>query len=1271
MFKNLRLQTKIFSLVSAVVIVAFAALTLVVSNKTFEMSKNDAFNLAQETADKYRNEIRAELQGARVTSETLASVFEALKDNQLTDRKMMNDILKHTLAKKEYITSFCIAYDPDALDGRDRDFAGKKPEYDETGRYAPYWNKLDDHIAVQPLYDIDISDWYYVPKDTRNEYITDPYDYEVQGRPVVLESLIFPIIHHDKFIGIISSDIVLDTLQAMVSKVNPHGQDGYTEIFANGGAIAAHPDKAHLGKDLVESLAYDMLTSDRAKVNEALKYIDEYVGRQPEVDENDSAQVAAGQKIRQFAANLKDYAASFEPGRVDLSLMTPELAQAMLQADPARLRYAAEAKEAIKSGHQYTSSRDDFYTIYLPIKFSSVTAPWSVAVSIPMARILDNANAIRDYVILVAAMAIGLIAILLYFVAKSVSRPILILSNTAKALGEGQFDAEVPVFQTRDEIGALSKAFRFMVEKIHALVSELQNYATELEDKNKYLNRLNELKDEFLANTSHELRTPIHGIIGIVESMIDGAAGELTREQKYNLAIVSNSGKRLSHMINDILDFTRLRNNEIILQVKPVDLKTIVDVVLVLSKPLIKGKELTLVNDIPPSLPAILADENRIQQILHNLLGNAIKFTDKGQVRVSARADLDGQMVAVTVSDSGIGIPEDKFDRIFESFEQVDGSTAREYGGTGLGLSVTKKLVELHGGAISLESQLGRGTSFTFTMPAAQVNQAEVAAGEASKSLIDMEDYAVANGPGEPPAAGPGACKILAVDDEPVNIQVLSNILSIRNYTVAKAYSGPEALAMLDGGEKFDLVLLDVMMPKMSGYEVCRKIRASYTLFDLPVLMLTAKHQVQDVLSGFQAGANDYIEKPFDKEELLARIKTHLELKSAMEAAKASNQAKSEFLANMSHEIRTPMNAILGLTHLLLETTLDEQQHQYTDNAHRAAQALLGIINDILDFSKMEAGKMNLERVPFSLRQVLSDIHIFFQEQINEKGLPLVFDQPADLPDALLGDPLRLRQIFLNLVGNAFKFTGEGSITVAARLEGAAGDSVTLAFAVKDTGIGMSHDQAENLFSAFTQADASITRQYGGSGLGLTISRSLVALMGGKISLESEPDVGTTVTFTCVFGLDKAAEPPPPPAPPQNNDKALAGFRVLLVEDNDVNVLVARSLMKKMGLEVTVAGNGEIALAKLEEAAQKGLKPPFDAVLMDIQMPVMDGHEATRRIRADSRYEGLVVVAMTAHAYADEVEKCLAEGMNGHISKPIDVAVLQKTLRHYLLPEPA
>ena len=1269
MVHNVSLRTKLFILISSVVIVCFVVLTFIVSNRTFDLAKTDAFNLANETADRYQNEIRAELQGARITAETLSTVFETLKAMDITDRTVMNNILKNALSDKEYITAFCIAYDPDALDGKDKEFIGDKPLYDETGRYAPYWNKLGQNIEGEPLYDIDISDWYTEPKKTLHEYIPDPYPYHVQGNEVMLASLVFPIIHDGKFIGIISSDIVLDKLQEMVSKVNPHDQEGYTQILSNSGSIVAHPDKYYLGKDLSNSLVYEMITTDHSTILPAVKFAKEYLESQSATDA-DSAETI--EKCNKIIKNLEQFAVNPDEYKLDLSILTPELAEKILQADPQRLKYADEAKEAVKNGKPYVFQGKTYYTVFIPIRFSEVTKPWSVAVSIPMGKVLNVANGIRNFVILACVLAAAVIAAMLYIIAGRVTQPILKLAHTAQILGEGNFDATVPQIKSGDEIGTLAGAFRFMVGEINQLVKKLQDNAAVLEEKNVYLNRLNELKDEFLANTSHELRTPINGIIGIVESMIDGATGPLSDEQKYNLAVVSNSGKRLSNLVNDILDFTKLKNNEIALQLKPLDLKIIVDTVLVVSKPLTKGKELELVNEIDDKFSPIAADENRIQQILYNLIGNAIKFTDKGKVVVSAKVvnDAGKDRVAVSVSDTGIGIPNDKFDKIFESFEQADGSTSREYGGTGLGLSITKKIVELHGGTIDIDSEPGKGSRFTFTVPKSDATAEELNAIARRSTIIDADSFAVAEKADQSlqTTQGVGEYRILVVDDEPVNIQVLSNLLSFRNYTVVKAYNGLEALHMFENGDVFDLVLLDVMMPKMSGYDVCRTLRYKYSLFELPIVMLTAKNQVQDIVYGFQAGANDYIQKPFDKGELLARVKTLLELKYAMVAATVANKAKSLFLANMSHELRTPLNAVIGLTDLLLKTQMDEKQRDYTEKMHIASSALLGIINNILDFSSIDAGKMKLQRVDFDLHMMFDELDDYFRSLHSDSEIELRFETGETIPKMLRGDSLRLNTVFVNLIDNAYKFTEKGSITVRSNVVRRDPDNVMLEFAVEDTGIGMSSEQMQSIFEVFNQADNSATREYGGAGIGLAITQEMVKLMGGTITVSAKEGQGTVFTFTCAFQIPEGSISTDihiqvPTEIRGESNEILHGMRVLLVEDNKINAMITTELLKSVGINVTLAVNGAESLDKLAEAAKEHGKPAFDLVLMDLQMPVMDGYEATEIIKSKPEFKDIPIFALTAHAFTEERERCLSLGMREHLTKPIDTDKFYAAIR--------
>ncbi|MCD9025291.1 hybrid sensor histidine kinase/response regulator [Cohnella silvisoli] len=591
----------------------------------------------------------------------------------------------------------------------------------------------------------------------------------------------------------------------------------------------------------------------------------------------------------------------------------------------------------------------------------------------------------------------------------------------------------------------------------------------------------NRMKDEFLANTSHELKTPLHGIMNLSQALSEGKSGSLNESQREQLDVVVSVARRMSNLINDILDLSRLKNSGIQLQLKPVDVRAAVSAQQEVFRYYIGEKPVTLRLEWPDSLPYALADESRLLQIAYNLIGNAIKFTPEGEVTVTAWAE--GSMLHIAVADTGIGIPKDKLDVIFQSFEQVGTSVAREYGGAGLGLGIVRRLVELHGGRIAVASEVGKGSVFSFTIPVSDGTRKEaedvkpIAEGFVADRLpAGWLEIAASIAPDR--GGGKREQAILIVDDDTVNLRVLMAVLADEPYEVLTATSGKEALDLLDsGGSKIRLVILDVMMPGMSGYETCREIRRKYALSELPVLLTTVKNEPDDLIYGFQVGANDYLTKPFQPYELRARAHTLLEMKRSVEEAVRSElaflqaQIKPHFLYNA-------LNTIISLS-------LEEPQ-----TAHDLLLYLSRYLRGSFDFKNKE------KLVP--LRKELDLVEAYVQIERARFGNRLRIRYEVDEAAECLIPPLTLQPLVENAVRHGVTKTEDGgTVTVSVRV-----DIENIVISVEDDGAGM---------PVTAQAILSTERE-GEGGVGLrNIHQRMLQLYGQGVEIESGLGIGTKV----------------------------------------------------------------------------------------------------------------------------------------------------------------
>ncbi|KKB82788.1 histidine kinase [Devosia limi DSM 17137] len=658
-------------------------------------------------------------------------------------------------------------------------------------------------------------------------------------------------------------------------------------------------------------------------------------------------------------------------------------------------------------GHGFTGAAA--LAAWSPVAFGD--ASWQLTAEVPTSFAFADTEALTRFVLILAAICLPVIFWLSLILARTIAAPLDKLTDAAESIAAGDLEREMPEIDKPNELARLAASFRRMriaVREQLTLIgqknAELKQHVRVIEEKNAALEEADRQKDTFVANTSHELRTPLNGIIGISTTLSAGAVGELTPVQRSQMELITFSARRLSRLVDDLLDLYRIRLGRMRLDIHPVHVATSIRNVLQVSETILRGQPVTVAIDIPDSLPFVLADPVRFEQILYNLVGNAIKYTRRGSIEISAR-EADG-MVQVVVADTGIGIARDSLERIFQPLERA---ADHETGGAGLGLTIARQLTHALHGKLSAESTLGEGSSFTLALPVADAVSPEtsMAAAATTTSLRETFDGLQMLGLETEGPISSGMPLVLVVDDEPINIQVLRNVLQPHGYAVRAAENGARALEFIDQ-QKPDLVVLDVMMPEMGGLEVARRLRDRYTLIELPIIMVTARSRTRDVIAGFENGANDYVVKPFVKDELLARVATLLAASRAQSQARENIELKTEIDRRVQVEDALRLSQ-QRMTRLL--DTLDAGLICVSDSgrityANRAASRLANtrlvagttLLTDILSPSLLDAvkrsveqdGQANLSDIPFGTLDQCVLINAFDVEPAAGGGLALI-----------------------------------------------------------------------------------------------------------------------------------------------------------------------------------------------------------------------------------------------------------------------------------------
>lgn len=837
--------------------------------------------------------------------------------------------------------------------------------------------------------------------------------------------------------------------------------------------------------------------------------------------------------------------------------------------------------------------------------------------------------------------------------------------------------------------------FDLIAGHVGTAISDARAYQEERK-RAEALAEIDRAKTAFFSNVSHEFRTPLTLMLGPLEDALTEEG--LLPTVRERLDVAHRNSIRLLKLVNTLLDFSRIEAGRIEAVYEPVDLCELTKEFASVFRSAIEKEGVRFVVDCSTVAAPVHVDREMWEKIVFNLLSNAFKFTFEGEIRVTLREKED--RVELAVSDTGTGIPHAELPHLFERFHRVKGARGRSYEGSGIGLALVQELVKLHGGTVSVTSEVERGSTFTVTiptglahLPAERLRGARTLVSTSLRSDAYVEEvtsWLPVNGnqseyvsmlESRSGAMSDVRQRILLADDNSDMRDYVSRLLATK-YDVEAVGDGEAALESARA-RKFDLILSDVMMPKLDGFGLLHALRADERTRTTPFILLSARAGEESRVEGMEAGADDYLIKPFSARELMARVEAHLQLQrerkrsqekleqlmaleqKARASAELANRVKDEFLAMLSHELRTPLNAIVGWTKLLKSGTLAESDRvRGIDVIDRNASAQRAIIDELLDVSRIITGKLKLESQPIDPVAVVDASIDAIRPAALAKNVEIITSIERN-GGLVVGEAVRLQQVIWNLLSNAVKFTPKGGqITVQLQVEGG-----SFEISISDTGEGIAADFLPYIFDRFSQADTSSRRRHGGLGVGLSIVRSLVELHGGVVSAASDgPGKGATFTIRLpIIGLADADLKQRDAGDPLIDSRwklkghvseedcppgLLSDLRVLAVDDQqDTRDLIVLALTR-YGADVKVTDSALAALKMVTDWQPH-------VIVSDIGLPEMDGYDfmrALRKLEGDGKR--IPAIALTGYAGAVDESKALNAGYELHFSKPINLSEL-------------